>query len=95
MMPQKDHDSFKYLWLKQAMQSPLLFDSLLVSCAAYRRVLQGSGETKNSLARKNSIIRYINSVLDDPVKGISDESIGIVTCLTASEVIESPHYSKA
>jgi hypothetical protein len=86
MMPEKDHDCFKYLWLKQAMHSPLLFNSLLVSCAAYRKVLEGRGETKTSLSRKNKLIKYINSILEDPVKRVSDESIGIVACLTASEV---------
>jgi hypothetical protein len=85
-MPEKDYGCFKALWLERSMKSAVLFNALLTVSAAYQRVLYGARETRCSLKRKSNIIKCINAALDDPVRGISDEIIGAVACLTASEV---------
>ncbi|KAH8819015.1 hypothetical protein F5884DRAFT_825627 [Xylogone sp. PMI_703] len=87
MMPEKDFECFKYIWLRRSITNTMLFEALLATCAGYRKALYGCEETPSSLARKSDIINYINMALDDPARRTSDDVIGIVACLTATEYL--------
>ena len=74
------------IWVPYAMTDPVLFLATLNFAAAHLDILRGRWNNPGTLNRKIQTTRLVNARLQNDAEALSNETIGSVAILAATEV---------
>jgi hypothetical protein len=77
-------------WFNYAISDEALFHATMLHSAGHNAMLAGNNDLADPFQLKLEAIRLVNRRLDDPVRSISDLTIGAVACLVLFEVSSTP-----
>ena len=81
-----ESNSLTQVWIPYAMTDPALFLATLNFAAAHLDILWGRWNSSSTLARKIQTTRLVNARLQNKTEALSNETIGSVAVLAATEV---------
>lgn len=74
------------VWVPYAITDPALFLATLNFAAVHLNILRGQYNSRSTLMHKGETIRLINARLQKPTESLTNETIGSVAMLAATEV---------
>lgn len=77
-------------WFNFAISDEALFHATMLHAAGHNAMLAGNTDLADPFQLKLEAIRLVNERLGDPVRSISDLTIGAVACLVMFEVCTPP-----
>ena len=81
-----ESNSLSQNWVPNAMTDPALFLATLNFAAAHLDILRGRWNNTSTLSRKIQTTRLVNARLQNKTEALSNETIGSVAILAATEV---------